>query len=89
MNLDFSRIGQAANLALVRACRRLNKRGCTGESLRAWDMADRWRDHAKLLITDNAEKLAKAPARQVVRELSVVLMKHILEVEIGVRERKG
>lgn len=83
MNLDFPKLAQAANLALVRACRRLRKNGCDGEAARAWSMADRWREHAKLLITLNAERLKPAPARQVVRELSVVLCCDILKVELG------
>ena len=82
MNMELDRIGQASNLALVRACRRLNRSGCVGEATRAWSLADSWRRHAALLITHNAESLQKAPARQVVRELSTVLAKHILQAEL-------
>lgn len=87
MNMDFARIGQASNLALVRACRRLEKGGCTGEAARAWSMADHWRDLGAKLITDNCEAIRKAPALKVVRQLSVLLARTILEVEVSTRKR--
>ena len=83
MKLDLPKISQAANLALVKACRRLDKAGCNGEAARAWSLADRWRGIAALLITQNADSLRTPSAFKVVRQLSSVLMRKIIEVELS------
>ena len=83
MNMELSRIAQASNLALVRACRRLVKGGCDGEATRAWSLAEHWREVGKVAISTNAAKIAQAPARQVVRQLSLILAKSILKAELN------
>lgn len=83
MKLELETIGRAAQLGLLKACRRIDKGGLPEVASRAWAFMQRNHiEYGVLMISQNAEAIKSAPARKVVRQLSNLYMKRILTAEL-------
>jgi len=64
--------------------------GCLGEAERLYRwFGDDYREQcAELIVGNIRSELIKAPARQILRQLSTIIMRRHLEAEIGNRKKR-
>ena len=83
-------IARVCRAAVHRAYRRMVRSGCLGEAERLYRwFGDDYREQcAELIVGNIRSELIKAPARQILRQLSTIIMQRHLKAEIGNRKKR-